>query len=128
MIGLLIVSHSRRLAEGVRELAAQVGAGQVPIAAVGGLEDGTLGTNAQAIRAAADELVCDEVLVFVDLGSAVMSAEMALEGFSRPFALSNGPLVEGAVLAAVEASIGADLARALAAAEAAATMRKVQPA
>jgi dihydroxyacetone kinase phosphotransfer subunit len=128
MLGLLIVSHSRRLAEGVRELAAQVGAGQVPIAAVGGLDDGSLGTNAEAIRAAADDLAADELLVLVDLGSAVLSTEMALEGFPRPFALSNGPLVEGAVLAAVEASIGADLARALAAAEAAATMRKVQPA
>jgi phosphoenolpyruvate---glycerone phosphotransferase subunit DhaM len=128
MLGLLIVSHSRKIAEGVRDLAAQVGAGQVPIAAVGGLDDGSLGTNAEAIRAAAEGLGGDEVLVLVDLGSAVLSAEMALEGFARPFALSNGPLVEGAVLAAVEASIGADLAKALAAAEAAASMRKVQSA
>jgi dihydroxyacetone kinase phosphotransfer subunit len=127
MLGLLIVSHSRRLAEGVRELAEQVGNGQVPVAAVGGLDDGSLGTNAEAIRSAAEALTADELLVLVDLGSAVLSAEMALEGFQRPFALSNGPLVEGAVLAAVEASIGADLAKALAAAEAAATMRKVQP-
>jgi phosphoenolpyruvate---glycerone phosphotransferase subunit DhaM len=128
MLGLLIVSHSRKVAEGVRDLAEQVAQGQVPIAAVGGMDDGSLGTNAEAIRVAADELASDEVLVLVDLGSAVVSAEMALEGFERPFALSNGPLVEGAVLAAVEASIGADLAKALAAAEAAATMRKVQPA
>jgi phosphocarrier protein FPr len=127
MLGLLIVSHSQKIAEGVRELAEQVGNGQVPIAAVGGLDDGSLGTNAEAIRAAADELAADELLVLVDLGSAVLSAEMALEGFGRPFALSNAPLVEGAVLAAVEASVGADLARARAAAEAAAGMRKVQP-
>ena len=127
MLGLLIVSHSRKVAEGVRDLAEQVAQGQVPIAAVGGLDDGSLGTNVEAIRTAADDLAADHLLVLVDLGSAVMSAEMALEGFSRPFVLSNAPLVEGAVLAAVEASIGADLARALAAAEAAATMRKVQP-
>src|ERR671932_59578 len=111
MLGLLIVSHSRKLAEGVRDLAEQVAQGQVPIAAVGGLEDGSLGTNAEAIRAAAERLGGDELLVLVDLGSAVLSAEMALEGFERPFALSNAPLVEGAVLAAVEASIGADLAK-----------------
>jgi dihydroxyacetone kinase phosphotransfer subunit len=128
VLGLLIVSHSRKIAEGVRDLAAQVGAGQVPIAAVGGLDDGSLGTNAEAIRAAADQLPGDELLVLVDLGSAVLSTEMALEGFGRPFVLSNAPLVEGAVLAAVEASVGADLARAQAAAEAAASMRKVQPA
>jgi dihydroxyacetone kinase phosphotransfer subunit len=128
MVGLLIVSHSRKLAEGVRDLAEQVANGQVPIAAVGGLDDGSLGTNAEAIRAAADELAADELLVLMDLGSAVLSAEMALEGFGRPFALSNAPLVEGAVLAAVEASVGADLARTLATAEAAASLRKVQPA
>ena len=126
MLGLLIVSHSRKIAEGVRDLAEQVGAGQVPIAAVGGMEDGALGTTAEAIRAAADQLPGDEVLVLVDLGSAVLSAEMALEGFGRPFVLSNAPLVEGAVLAAVEASVGADLAKAQAAAEAAASMRKVR--
>jgi phosphoenolpyruvate---glycerone phosphotransferase subunit DhaM len=126
VIGLLIVSHSRRLAEGVRELAEQVGNGQVPIAAVGGMDDGSLGTNAEAIRAAAEQLSADELLVLMDLGSAVLSTEMALEGFGRPFMLSNAPLVEGAVLAAVEASIGGDLARAQAAAEAAATLRKVQ--
>jgi dihydroxyacetone kinase phosphotransfer subunit len=128
MLGLLIVSHSRNVAEGVLDMATQVAQGHVPIAAAGGLDDGSLGTNADAIRAAADQLACDELLVLVDLGSAVLSAEMALEGFSRPFVLSNAPLVEGAVLAAVEASIGADLAKALGAAEAAATMRKVQPA
>ena len=128
MIGLLIVSHSRQLAEGVRELAEQVANGQVPIAAVGGMDDGSLGTNAEAIRAAADELAGDELLVFMDLGSAVLSTEMALEGFERPAVLCNAPLVEGAVLAAVEASVGADLARTVAAAEAAASMRKVQPA
>jgi phosphoenolpyruvate---glycerone phosphotransferase subunit DhaM len=127
MIGLLIVSHSRKLAEGVRDLAGQVANGQVPIAAVGGLDDGSLGTNAEAIRLAAEQLPGDEVLVLMDLGSAVLSTEMALEGFGRPFVLCDAPLVEGAVLAAVEASVGADLARTVAAAEAAGSMRKVQP-
>lgn len=128
MIGLLIVSHSRKVAEGVRDLAEQVAQGQVPIAAVGGMDDGSLGTNAEAIRAAADQLTVDGLVVLVDLGSAVMSAEMALEGYAAPYVLCNAPLVEGAVLAAVEASIGADLARTVAAAEAASTMRKVVPA
>jgi phosphoenolpyruvate---glycerone phosphotransferase subunit DhaM len=54
--GLLIVSHSRKVAKGVRELAEQVAQGRVPIAAVGGMADGSLGTNADAIRSAADSL------------------------------------------------------------------------
>lgn len=120
MIGLLIVSHSRMIAEGVRELAEQVAQGQVPIAAAGGLPDGRLGTSAEAIRQAADALVAAGVvgiLALADLGSAVMSAEIALEGLDLPYLLPNAPLVEGAVLAVVEASIGADLSRVAAAAE-----------
>jgi PTS hybrid protein len=128
-VGLLIVSHSRKVAEGVRELAEQVAQGHVPIAEVGGMADGSLGTNADAIREAADELASasvDGVAVLVDLGSAVLSAETALEGFRTPFRLCNAPLVEGAIVAAVQASIGSDLASTVAAAEAASTLQKVQ--
>jgi dihydroxyacetone kinase phosphotransfer subunit len=128
-VGLLIVSHSRKVAEGVRDLAEQVAQGHVPIAAVGGTADGSLGTNADAIRAAAEQLVgasVDGVAVLLDLGSAVLSTELALEGFETPFRLCNAPLVEGAIIAAVEASIGADLAATAAAAEAAGSLRKVQ--
>jgi phosphoenolpyruvate---glycerone phosphotransferase subunit DhaM len=128
-VGLLIVSHSQKVAEGVRELAEQVAQGRVPIAAVGGTADGSLGTNADAIRAAADRLVAqavEGVVVLLDLGSAVMSTELALEGFDTPHRICNAPLVEGAIVAAVEASIGSDLAKTAAAAEAASQLRKVQ--
>lgn len=129
MIGLVIVSHSQKVAEGVKELAEQMTQGQVPIAAAGGAAGGVLGTNALAIRAAADQLAArgvDGILVLVDLGSAVMSAEMALEGLATPHVLSDGPLVEGALMAAVEASIGADLQRAAEVAEQTRELRKVQ--
>ena len=127
-VGLLIVSHSRKVAEGVRELAEQVAQGHVPIAAVGGMADGSLGTNAEDIRRAAEQLAAaavDGVVVLLDLGSAVMSTELALEGFGTPHRISNAPLVEGAIVAAVEASIGSDLAATTAAAEGASALRKV---
>ena len=130
MIGLLIVSHSPKIAEGAKELADQMTRQQVPIAAAGGTEDGGLGTSADLIRAAADQLATTDgiegVLVLVDLGSAVMSAEMALEGFARPYRLSNGPLVEGTLMAAVEASIGAGLEQVAEAAERTRELLKVQ--
>lgn len=105
MIGILVVSHSAELARGVKALAEQMAKGQVPIAAAGGTHDGALGTSFDLIAAALEQLRgVDGVLVLVDMGSAVMSAELALEAAAIPFLLSGAPLVEGAVVAAVEAS------------------------
>ena len=129
MIGLLIVSHSAKIAEGTKELADQMTGGRVPIAAAGGLDDCTLGTSAERIRAGADGLAAGAIaglLVLVDLGSAVMSAEIALEDWPLPYQISNGPLVEGALMAAVEASIDANLAQVAAVAEHAKELLKIQ--
>lgn len=111
MVSLLIVSHSAQLALGVKELADQMAKGKVTIAAVGGTEDGSLGTNADQIRAALEAITSpDGTLVLVDLGSAVLSAETAIETLPGIRALiSDAPMVEGAVLAAIEASVGASL-------------------
>lgn len=126
-VGLVLVSHSARLAEGTRELAAQVAQGGVPIVAVGGAEDGSLGTNALAIAEAIESMAVAEevegVLVLMDLGSAVLSAETALEqlddGLRDRVRMADAPFVEGAVAAAVEASLGSGLEGVLATAEAA---------
>jgi dihydroxyacetone kinase phosphotransfer subunit len=123
-VGLVLVSHSAKLADGARELAEQVAQGAVPIRAVGGASDGSLGTNALAIVEAVDSLAAAEgVIVLTDLGSAVMSAETALEelgaGCRERVRLADAPFVEGAVAAAVEASVGSDLEAVLAAAESA---------
>jgi dihydroxyacetone kinase phosphotransfer subunit len=127
MVSLLIVSHSAQIAGGIKELADQMTGGAVPIAAIGGTSDGRLGTSPDRIRAAFESVACsDGVLVLVDLGSAVLSAEHALEGVDCPVSLSNAPLVEGAVLAAVEASVGGDLAGTAAAAERARQLQKVE--
>ena len=109
-IGLVIVSHSAKLAEGVRELAAQM-APDVTIAPAGGTDDGGIGTSLEKIQAgiaASDS--GDGVLLLTDLGSAVMTAEMALE-FLDPeqqqrVLMADAPLVEGTVAAAVAAQTG----------------------
>ncbi|MBO0684292.1 MAG: PTS-dependent dihydroxyacetone kinase phosphotransferase subunit DhaM [Candidatus Dormibacteraeota bacterium] len=125
--GLVLVSHSGLLAEGVRELAEQVARGAVPMAAVGGAEDGSLGTNALAILSAVEAVADGDgvagVLILMDLGSAVLSAEAALDQLAqetrRRVRMVDAPFVEGAVAAAVEASLGSDPGTVAAAAEAA---------
>lgn len=113
-VGLVIVAHSQQLAEGVREVALQMTGGSVTIEAAGGVAGGALGTDAEAIaRAIAAADGPDGVLVLMDLGSAVLSTETAVEmlgdGLTGRVVLSDAPLVEGAVVAAVEASIGRSL-------------------
>lgn len=116
MVGLVLVSHSQELAQAVKALAAQQTQGRAAIAAVGGTGDPAqpFGTDATAILEAI-QTVYDEdgVVVLMDLGSAIMSAEMALE-FLEPeqaarVRLVAAPFVEGAMAAAVQASIGMDL-------------------
>ena len=132
-VALVLVSHSSRLAEGARELAEQVAQGAAPIVAVGGAEDGSLGTNALAIASAIEALAAtdgvDGVLVLMDLGSAVLSAETALEQLPEEtralVRMGDAPFVEGAVAAAVEASLGSDLAAVAATAEAARGQTKI---
>lgn len=130
MVGIVIVAHSAKLAEGVKDLADQMGQGRVLIAAAGGLDDTTIGTNMERILAAIEAVnQPDGVLVLMDLGSAVMSTEMAVEMLlpeqQSKVLLSAAPLVEGAIAAAVEASIGSPLAQVDAAACAAMRMPKV---
>lgn len=114
-IGLVIVSHSAKLADGVVELAGQMAQGEVAIATAGGTEDGSLGTSMEKVLQALRQAdSADGILVLLDLGSAVMTTEIAVEAFnteqpSRRVIISPAPLVEGAVIAAVEASIGNSL-------------------
>jgi phosphocarrier protein FPr len=125
MVGLLVVSHSPQIASGVKELADQMTGGRVPIVAVGGTVDGRIGISPDGIRAGFDQLAGpDGVLILSDLGSATMSAEAVLEDVDVPLWLSSAPLVEGAVLAAVEASLGSTLQQTAAAAERAWELQK----
>ncbi len=113
MVGIVVVSHSARLADGVVELAREMGGEDAAIEAAGGMEDGSIGTDPARVMEAIERAASggDGVLVLMDLGSALMSAEMAVEmlGDEPRVALAGAPLVEGAVAAAAAARTGADL-------------------
>ena len=122
MVGVVIVSHSARIAEGVAELAREMGGAEVKLETAGGLEavdgpDGPehpIGTDAVLVMQAIERAWSDDgVLVLMDLGSAVLSAEMAVDliGEERRerILLCEAPLVEGAVAAAVTAKLGMPL-------------------
>ncbi len=115
-VGLVVVSHSRALGEAAKRLALEmVSDGDVRIEVAAGLDETTLGTDATAIAGAVEEAdSVDGVVVLMDLGSAVLSAEMALEMVAddvrQRVVLSPGPLVEGLVVAATAAATGRDRA------------------
>jgi dihydroxyacetone kinase phosphotransfer subunit len=133
VISLLIVSHSHAVAQGLCQLAQQMAPPDLIILAVGGLQEDdthTLGTDVEAIVQAIHACWTPAgVLILGDLGSTIMGAETALEMIPPEMAarcrISNAPLVEGAVIAAIEAGLGHDLERVNAAAEAAAQLVKV---
>ncbi|MCP4113938.1 MAG: phosphoenolpyruvate--protein phosphotransferase [Desulfobacteraceae bacterium] len=118
MVGILIVSHSKLLADGVKELTEQMTQGKVPIEVAGGIDDeeNPIGTDPMKVMAALETLdmaADDGILVMMDLGSALMSAETALDfiddELKKKIRLCAAPLVEGTVAAAVQASVGASL-------------------
>jgi dihydroxyacetone kinase phosphotransfer subunit len=129
MVSLLIVSHSRQIAAGVREFTEQIAGDLVKIGAAGGGPDGILGTNVDLIMTTLQEIATPEgVLILVDLGSTVMSVQMALEMLGDVRAIiSDAPLVEGAYFAAAEAATGASLEETAEAALQARTLTKVHP-
>ncbi len=116
MVGIVIVSHSHRIAEGVAELAREMGGPDVRLETAGGLDtpEHPIGTDAVLVMQAVDRAWTDDgVLVLMDLGSAVLSAEMALDLMPPDrrgsILLCEAPLVEGAVAAAVTARMGGTL-------------------
>ncbi len=116
MVGLVIVSHSRALAVALAELVQQVTPGDIPVAIAAGVGDErhALGTDAvdisQAIRSVYSE---DGVLVLMDLGSAVLSAQLALDLLvdipREKIRFCDAPMLEGAIAAAVQIGAGSDL-------------------
>lgn len=111
MVSLVIVSHSEKLAQGVAELACQM-AKDTPIAVAGGMPDGSFGTCFERVYRAIQSVYSEDgVLVLVDMGSAVMTAQMAMEQHGGNIRIVDSPLVEGAVLAAIQASIGCSIAQ-----------------
>lgn len=104
MVGLVVVSHSERAAEGIVEVAAEM-AGTTRIEPVGGDGRGGIGTVPDAIEDAIDAADDGEgVVVLVDLGSAVMNADVAVEMSDAEAVIADAPVLEGAVNAAVAAT------------------------
>lgn len=121
MIGIVLVSHSAALVQGLSDLVGQVSGEDVRVRPAGGSGDGGLGTDPDRIAAAIrDADTGSGVVVLVDIGSAVLSVKAILAGgdvAGIDVRLADAPLVEGAVAASVLAATGADLAAVLAAAE-----------
>ncbi len=131
MVGIVVVSHSATLAEGVVALAREMGGSDLALEAAGGTDEpGVLGTSAERVQAAIERAMSsDGVLVLMDLGSALMSAEFAIELLGDTpgkVMMSEAPLVEGAVAAAVAASGGASLEEVAAEARGALAMKSSQ--
>jgi dihydroxyacetone kinase phosphotransfer subunit len=130
MVGIVLISHSHLQAKGLQEMAIQASRNLIKIAAAGGVDAETLGTNAERIYEAIQEVYSpDGVLILFDLGSALMSTQMAIEMLPQEqqalVKLSGAPMVEGAIAAAVEASLGHSLEEVNMAAEATKDMEKV---
>ncbi|MHB1404433.1 MAG: dihydroxyacetone kinase phosphoryl donor subunit DhaM [Desulfitobacteriaceae bacterium] len=110
MVGVVIVSHSLKIAEGAKELASQMTPDRIPLAVAGGTKDGRLGTDAEQVRSAIESVYSDDgIVILYDLGSALMSTELAIEELpaiqQARVAVVHAPLVEGVVTAVVEISL-----------------------
>ena len=130
-VGLVIVSHSEKVALGAVELARQMTQNTIAIAAAGGMGANILGTSAEIIQRAIESVDSpDGVLILLDMGSAVLSTEMALEFLTDEqrghVVLSYAPIIEGAVAGAIDAMLGHSLKGVKAAAEKTASKEYLQ--
>ncbi|MBQ7155145.1 MAG: PTS-dependent dihydroxyacetone kinase phosphotransferase subunit DhaM [Synergistaceae bacterium] len=112
MVGIVIVSHSWKIAEGVKDLAREMAQNFTGLVSAGGLSDGSIGTDAQRIADAILEADSgDGVVILADIGSSIMSSEAAIElledeGQEVNAVIADAPIVEGSICAVVEAAGG----------------------
>ena len=123
-VGILVVSHSAAVAQGTVDIARQM-AGDVQLVAAGGTDEGGIGTSFEAITAGIEQLAAaDGIVVLCDLGSAYLTTDTALDFLGDDLRarvhVSDAPVVEGTVAAAVAAQTGGDVDAVLAAAASAA--------
>lgn len=107
-LGMIIVSHSRDLAQGLVNLISEV-AKDISLTYVGGLEDGSIGTSFDQVEAIVSDNPADQILAFFDLGSARMNIEMVADFSDKEILIQQVPVVEGAYTAAALLQAGADL-------------------
>ncbi|MGY4688356.1 dihydroxyacetone kinase phosphoryl donor subunit DhaM [Salibacterium sp. K-3] len=110
---VVVISHSAKIARGIVDLVSETKQPDVAVFAAGGAEDGAIGTSAGTIKAALEEADrAAGVLVFYDIGSAVMNAELALDMMPERkgrVEIIDAPVVEGTYVAVVEAGMGRTL-------------------
>lgn len=131
MIGIVLVSHSKQVADGIKELAMEMAGPALKVIPAGGMEDGSIGTDAIRIKEAIEK--ADDgtgVVVLVDLGSAVMSANLAIELLEEEnnkiiVKIADAPILEGAIGACVQAFIGGTMQEVIDAAEIAREVKKL---
>ena len=129
MVGVLIVSHSKKAAEGIYELAVQMAGKDHRVVAVGGMEDGSIGTDAIRIKEGIEQANGGEgVVLLADLGSGILSSQMAIDLLEEdiPVQIADAPSLEGAISAAVQAAIGGNLKEVIEAAELAKQVSKLE--
>ena len=129
MVGVLIVSHSKKAAEGIYELAVQMAGKDHRVVAVGGMEDGSIGTDAIRIKEGIEQANGGEgVVLLADLGSGILSSQMAIDLLEEdiPVQIADAPILEGAISAAVQAAIGGKLKEVIEAAELAKQVSKLE--
>ncbi|MEG0075951.1 MAG: dihydroxyacetone kinase phosphoryl donor subunit DhaM [Eubacterium sp.] len=112
--GIVIVSHSAKLAEGLVDIVSEMNDGSVKIMAAGGADEGRIGTNALKIMSAIESMEdCNNILLYVDMGSSVISTEAAIDMIDEDLAekvqVVDCPLVEGAFAGVVQATITDDV-------------------
>lgn len=113
--GVVIVSHSEKLAEGLAEIVEEMNGGVVPIIPAGGAGEGRIGTNSLKIQAAIEALAdCKHILIYVDIGSSIISAETAIdmlddEAVANKVQIVDCPIVEGAFAGVIQASVCEDI-------------------
>lgn len=113
-IGVMIISHSEYIANGLKDLVNEMNDGSVPVIAAGGADGGRIGTSAIRIQNAIESLEdCEHILIYADLGSSILSAETAIDMIDEDLAekvqIVDAPIVEGALAGVVQATISDDV-------------------
>lgn len=112
MIGIVVVSHSEKLAQGIVEFASHM-APNANIVPAGGLDNGDFGISVRKIKSAIEQASKDGdgAIVLVDIGSSVFFTKQALSELKSNAVMVDCPLTEGAIVAAVEAQNGSEMNR-----------------
>ncbi|MET3557200.1 dihydroxyacetone kinase phosphotransfer subunit [Streptococcus rupicaprae] len=107
-VGIILVSHSKQLAQGIADLIAEV-AKDIDLTYVGGTPEGKIGTSFDQVQEIVDSNPCHTLLAFFDLGSARMNLEMVADFSDKDIRIQQVPVVEGAYIASALLQAGADL-------------------